>query len=67
MQKISNQCCAMQSDDTLLGFVGCDMVSRQRSWTGNDLRRMKLVGDMLAHALQTEGRNQIQRYKMPDC
>lgn len=46
-------CCAMQSDDTLLGFVGCDMVSRQRSWTGNDMRRMKLVGDMLANALQS--------------
>lgn len=45
-------CCAMQADDKLLGFVGCDMVSRQRNWTANDLRRMKLVGDMLANALQ---------------
>ncbi len=45
-------CCAMQADDKLLGFVGCDMVARQRNWTSNDLRRMKLVGDMLANALQ---------------
>lgn len=45
-------CCAMQAEDKLLGFVGCDMVARQRNWTSNDLRRMKLVGDMLANALQ---------------
>lgn len=51
-------CCAMQSEDTLLGFVGCDMVSRQRNWTANDLRRMKLVGDMLANALQSVGYRQ---------
>ena len=45
-------CCAMQADNKLLGFVGCDMVARERSWTSNDLRRMKLIGDMLANALQ---------------
>lgn len=45
-------CCAMQADDKLLGFVGCDMVARKRNWTSDDLRRMKLVGDMLANALQ---------------
>ncbi len=55
-------CCAMQADDKLLGFVGCDMVSRQRSWTSNDLRRMKLVGDMLANVLQNVGyRQSLQR------
>ncbi|GAB60672.1 GGDEF domain-containing protein [Rheinheimera nanhaiensis] len=45
-------CCAMRSDEELLGFVGCDMVSRRRDWTSTDLRRMKLVGDMLAKTLQ---------------
>lgn len=45
-------CCAMRSDEQLLGFVGCDMVSRRRDWTNTDLRRMKLVGDMLAKTLQ---------------
>lgn len=45
-------CCAMLNNGKLSGFVGCDMVSRQRSWTGNDLRRMKLVGEMIANTLQ---------------
>ena len=45
-------CCAMRADDKLLGFVGCDMVARQRDWTSNDLRRMKLVGEMIAKTLQ---------------
>ena len=45
-------CCAMLAEDKLLGFVGCDMVSRQRNWTDNDLRRLKLVGEMLANTLQ---------------
>ncbi|WP_166840788.1 sensor domain-containing diguanylate cyclase [Rheinheimera pleomorphica] len=45
-------CCAMHADNKLLGFVGCDMVARQRDWTSNDLRRMKLVGEMIAKTLQ---------------
>ncbi len=45
-------CCAMLADDKLIGFVGCDMVSRQRHWINNDLRRLKLVGEMLANTLQ---------------
>ena len=45
-------CCAMRADDKLIGFVGCDMVARQRDWTSNDLRRMKLVGEMIAKTLQ---------------
>ncbi|MGP9801351.1 diguanylate cyclase domain-containing protein [Rheinheimera sp. NSM] len=45
-------CCAMLAGDALIGFVGCDMVSRQRNWTSNDLRRLKLVGEMLANTLQ---------------
>jgi diguanylate cyclase (GGDEF)-like protein len=45
-------CCAMLAGDSLIGFVGCDMVSRQRNWTSNDLRRLKLVGEMLANTLQ---------------
>ncbi|MDP5137497.1 diguanylate cyclase [Rheinheimera baltica] len=45
-------CCAMLADDKLLGFVGCDMVSRQRNWTNNDWRRLKLVGEIIANTLQ---------------
>ncbi|MGI5308750.1 sensor domain-containing diguanylate cyclase [Rheinheimera sp. WS51] len=45
-------CCAMRSGDKLIGFVGCDMVSRTRNWTSNDLRRLKLVGEMIANTLQ---------------
>jgi diguanylate cyclase (GGDEF)-like protein len=48
-------CCAMLAGDKLIGFVGCDMVSRQRNWTSNDLRRLKLVGEMLANTLQNVG------------
>lgn len=48
----SVMCCAMIAEDKLLGFVGCDMVSRQRDWTKNDLRRLKLIGEILANTLQ---------------
>ncbi|CAM3863304.1 sensor domain-containing diguanylate cyclase [Rheinheimera salexigens] len=45
-------CCAMRAGDKVIGFVGCDMVSRTRVWTSNDLRRLKLVGEMIANTLQ---------------
>ncbi|WP_333609555.1 sensor domain-containing diguanylate cyclase [Arsukibacterium sp.] len=45
-------CCAMFAGKQLLGFVGCDMVARQRNWTANDLRRIKLVGEMIANSIQ---------------
>ncbi|MBV2127767.1 sensor domain-containing diguanylate cyclase [Arsukibacterium indicum] len=45
-------CIAMLAGQKLIGFVGCDMVARQRNWTSNDLRRIKLVGEMIANSMQ---------------
>ncbi|MCC5852905.1 MAG: diguanylate cyclase [Alkalimonas sp.] len=45
-------CAAMVSDDQLLGFVGCDMVARKRAWTASDIRRLKLVGNMIGNTIQ---------------
>ncbi|KKO46951.1 two-component system, chemotaxis family, response regulator WspR [Arsukibacterium ikkense] len=45
-------CTAMLAGQQLIGFVGCDMVARQRNWTSNDLRRIKLVGEMIANSIQ---------------
>ncbi|SNY51804.1 diguanylate cyclase (GGDEF) domain-containing protein [Arsukibacterium tuosuense] len=45
-------CTAMLAGKQLIGFVGCDMVARQRNWTSNDLRRIKLVGEMIANSIQ---------------
>ena len=45
-------CTAMLAGNKLIGFVGCDMVARQRNWTSNDLRRIKLVGEMIANSIQ---------------
>ncbi|WP_290610927.1 diguanylate cyclase domain-containing protein [Arsukibacterium sp. UBA3155] len=45
-------CIAMLAGQKLIGFVGCDMVARQRNWTSNDLRRIKLVGEMIANSIQ---------------
>ena len=57
-------CSAMLADDKIIGFVGCDMVSRQRNWSSNDLRRLKLVGEMLANALQNlRYRQSLQQIK----
>ena len=57
-------CSAMLADDKIIGFVGCDMVSRQRNWTSNDLRRLKLVGEMLANTLQNlRYRQSLQQIK----
>lgn len=45
-------CTAMFSEGKLLGFVGCDMVARKRNWTTSDIRRVKLVGNMIANTIQ---------------
>jgi diguanylate cyclase (GGDEF)-like protein len=45
-------CTAMFSEGQLLGFVGCDMVARKRNWTASDIRRLKLVGNMIANTIQ---------------
>lgn len=45
-------CVGLESAGQLLGFVGCDMVHRQQQWQTHDIRRFKLVGEMIASALQ---------------
>ncbi|RUO32205.1 sensor domain-containing diguanylate cyclase [Aliidiomarina sedimenti] len=47
-------CVAMQAGGQLIGFVGCDMVARQRHWSEADIRRLKLVGEIIAQALQSQ-------------
>ncbi|MCC5855952.1 MAG: diguanylate cyclase [Idiomarina sp.] len=47
-------CVGMYAQNRLIGFVGCDMVARKRHWTEADIRRLKLVGEMIANALQSE-------------
>ena len=45
-------CSAMTNQNKLLGFVGCDMVARKRAWTASDIRRLKLVGNMIGNTIQ---------------
>ncbi|RUO80035.1 sensor domain-containing diguanylate cyclase [Idiomarina tyrosinivorans] len=45
-------CIGMVMGEELIGFVGCDMVDRRRKWTDIDIRRIRLVGDMIANTLQ---------------
>lgn len=47
-------CIGMYAQGKLIGFVGCDMVARQRQWSEADIRRLKLVGEMIANALQNQ-------------
>ncbi|MGX5914534.1 GGDEF domain-containing protein [Aliidiomarina sp. Khilg15.8] len=47
-------CIGMYARGKLIGFVGCDMVARQRHWSEADIRRLKLVGEMIANALQNQ-------------
>ncbi|RUO61945.1 sensor domain-containing diguanylate cyclase [Pseudidiomarina insulisalsae] len=35
----------------LIGFVGCDLVQRQRNWSDDDVRRMQLIADMIANTV----------------
>ncbi|MDX3773627.1 sensor domain-containing diguanylate cyclase [Chromatiaceae bacterium AAb-1] len=45
-------CSALRADNTVIGFIGCDMATHTRQWSRNDLRRLKLTGDMIANAIQ---------------
>lgn len=41
----------MYMEGKLIGFVGCDLVSRQTEWHERDIRQMRLVADMIANTL----------------
>lgn len=58
-------CTAMLAGQKLIGFVGCDMVARHRNWTSNDLRRLKLVGEMIANSIQNVNyRSSLQQIQL---
>lgn len=51
----------MYLEGRLIGFVGCDLVRRQCSWTEEDVRQMRLVADMITNTIarhRTEARLQ---------
>ncbi|MCO4322012.1 sensor domain-containing diguanylate cyclase [Aliidiomarina quisquiliarum] len=47
-------CVGMYIQQKLVGMVGCDMVARRRHWTEADVRRLKIVGEILTNALQKQ-------------
>lgn len=47
-------CVGIYNHQKLVGMVGCDMVARRRRWTEADIRRLKLVGEVITNALQRQ-------------
>lgn len=47
-------CVGLVANHSLLGFVGCDMVRDKRQWTSVDIRRLRLVADMVANTLERQ-------------
>lgn len=47
-------CVGMYIQQKLVGMVGCDMVARLRHWTEADVRRLKIVGEIITNALQKQ-------------
>lgn len=50
----SVMCIGISLAGKLSGFVGCDMVSRGRHWSEADIRRLKLVGEIIGQGLQSQ-------------
>lgn len=44
-------CVGMYVGRRLIGFVGCDIVARQKTWTAVDMRQLRLVGDLIANTV----------------
>lgn len=47
-------CVGVYIQQQLVGMVGCDMVARRRHWTEADIRRLKIVGEIITNALQKQ-------------
>jgi diguanylate cyclase (GGDEF)-like protein len=47
-------CVGLVANQHLLGFVGCDMVRQERQWTPEEIRRLRLVADMVANTLERQ-------------
>jgi transcriptional regulator with GAF, ATPase, and Fis domain len=41
----------MHTGNTVVGNIGVDSVRRERTWTGNELSRVRLVGEIIANAI----------------
>ena len=66
----------LMANNTLVGFLGFDSVSRQRVWSPDSILLIKMVGDILSNALlrskmendlrQSEARNRALLSAVPD-
>lgn len=52
-------CVGIVQQRQLAGFVGCDMVAREKHWSEADTRRLRLVGEIIGRALLSQ--QQMQR------
>lgn len=43
--------CPVQSSDMLLGNIGIDVIGRQRPWIKSDIRRLRMLGEIIAFAI----------------
>lgn len=46
-------CVGMYANQKLVGFLGFDMVARQRRWSQIDVRRIRIVADLIATAIHS--------------
>lgn len=47
-------CVGLYQQHELIGFIGIDMVARKRRWSEADIRRTRLIGELIATAITTE-------------
>ena len=47
-------CIGLVANNKLLGFVGCDMVRDYYDWSGEDIRHLSLVANMIANTLERQ-------------
>ncbi|MFU8785036.1 GGDEF domain-containing protein [Aliidiomarina sp.] len=47
-------CIGLYQQQDLIGFIGIDMVARKRRWSEADIRRTRLIGELIATAITTE-------------
>lgn len=47
-------CVGMYADDEIIGFIGFDMVARQRYWSEKDIRRSRMIADLIAASIHTD-------------
>ncbi len=50
----STLCVGLYEMDELIGFIGLDMVARNRRWSEADIRRTRLIGELIATAVSNE-------------